>query len=185
MRNTLTVALAAASLLALAGCKQTTVANETASAAGENASATAAAGTGIDGTWKADVNSVQFDQKPDEMLLQAGQYSCKSCVPPITVAADGTLHPVTAPYADSMSVKVVDDHNVVRTSQKGGKQMGETKMSVSPDGNTLTGSFTDTSARPPQPARSSRHASAPRQPVRMRFPDNGSRRSCRTSTPQH
>jgi len=145
MRNTLTVALAAASLLALAGCKQTTVANETASAAGENASATAAAGTGIDGTWKADVNSVQFDQKPDEMLLQAGQYSCKSCVPPITVAADGTLHPVTAPYADSMSVRVVDDHNVVRTSQKGGKQMGETKMSVSPDGNTLTGSFTDTS----------------------------------------
>ena len=146
MRKTITVALAAASLLGLAACKQTTTAgNETANAGTENASATASAATGIDGVWKADVNSVQFDQKPDEMLLQGGQYSCKSCVPPVTVAADGAFHPVTTPYVDAMSVKVVDDHNAVRTSKKGDKQVGETKLSVSPDGNTLTGNFTDTS----------------------------------------
>jgi hypothetical protein len=147
MHKTMTVALAAASLLAITACKQTTTggyeAGNTTANASTNASATAA--TGIDGTWKADVNSVQFDQKPDEFLLQAGQYSCKSCVPPITVAADGAFHPVSTPYADSMSVKVVDDHNVVRTSKKGGKQMGQTKLSVSPDGNTLTGSFIDSS----------------------------------------
>jgi hypothetical protein len=141
MHKTITVALAAASLLALAACNQTTTgANETGSGVGENAS-----GAGIDGTWKADVNSVQFDQKPDEMVIQAGQYSCKSCVPPVTFPADGAFHPVTTPYVNSMSVKVVDDHNVVRTSKKGDKQVGETKLSVSPDGNTLTGSFTDTS----------------------------------------
>lgn len=146
MHKTITVALAAASLFALAACKQTTTGgNEAGSAAAENASATAAVQAGIDGTWKADVNSVQFDQKPDEMLLQAGQYSCKSCVPAVTVPADGEFHPITTPYADSMSVKVIDDHNIVRTSKKGGKQMGQTKVSVSPDGNTLTGSFTDTS----------------------------------------
>lgn len=138
MHKTITVALAAASLLALAACKQTTT-------GGNEAGNAVPASAGIDGTWKADVDSVQFNQKPDEMLLQAGQYSCKSCVPPVTVPADGAFHPITTPYADSMSVKVVDDHNVVRTSKKGGKQMGQTKVSVSPDGNTLTGSFTDTS----------------------------------------
>lgn len=145
MHKAITTALAAASLLALAACQQTTTGgNEAGNAAAGNALATAAS-AGIDGTWKADVNSVQFDQKPDELLLQAGQYSCKTCVPPVTVSADGAFHPITAPYADSMSVKVIDDHHVVRASKKGGKQVGETKMSVSPDGNTLTGSFTDTS----------------------------------------
>lgn len=146
MHKAIRTGLAAASLLALAACEQTTTGgNDIGNAANEGAPATVAAGAGIDGTWKADVNSVQFDQKPDEMLLQAGQYSCKTCVPPVTVPADGSFHPITTPYADSMSVKVVDDHNVVRTTKKGGKQVGETKTSVSPDGNTLTGSFTDTS----------------------------------------
>lgn len=141
MYKSITVALAAASLLALTGCKQaTTTGNEGGNAAAENT-----ASAGIDGTWTADVNSVVFESKPDEMLLQAGQYSCKSCVPAFTVAADGEFHPVSLPYADSMSVKVIDDHNVVRASKKGGKAMGETKLSVSADGNTLSGSFTDTS----------------------------------------
>jgi carbon monoxide dehydrogenase subunit G len=144
MRKTIIAALAATSLLALAGCKQTTTSgNEAAENAAVPASVAAAT---IDGTWKADVDSVQFDQKPDELLLQGGQYSCKSCVPPITVAADGAFHAITAPYADSLAVKVVDDHNVVRTSKKAGRQVGETKLTVSADGNTLTGSFTDTSS---------------------------------------
>ena len=72
----------------------------------------------IDGTWKADIDSVQFDQKPDEYLLQAGQYSCKSCAPTYTVAADGAFHAVSLPYADSMSVKVDDDHNITRTARR-------------------------------------------------------------------
>jgi len=143
MRNTITAVLAAASLLALAGCRQTTTEGN---ATTENAAvpASSAAAT-IDGTWKADIDSVQFDQKPDEYLLQAGQYSCKSCVPSYTVAADGAFHPVSLPYADSIAVKVVDDHNIIRTAKKGGRQVGESKLTVSADGNTLNGSFTDTS----------------------------------------
>jgi hypothetical protein len=144
MRKTIMAALAAASMLALAGCKQTTT---TGNEAAENAAAPASmAAATIDGTWKADVDSVKFDQKPDEYLLQGGQYSCKSCVPAFTVAADGAFHPVNLPYADSYAVKVVDDHTVVRTSKKGGRQTGEAKLNVSGDGNTLTGSFVDTSS---------------------------------------
>jgi hypothetical protein len=143
MRKTIAAALAAASMIALAGCRQTNVGGS--NEASENAAAPVTVAGAIDGTWKADIDSVQFDQKPDEYLLKDGQYSCKSCVPSYSVAADGAFHPVSLPYADNVSVKVVDDHNVVRTAKKGGRQVGETKMTVSADGNTLNGSFTDSS----------------------------------------
>jgi hypothetical protein len=137
-KTTIAAALAAASLLALSACNKPAGEQQTTAAAGTAADA-------INGTWKADIDTVQFNQKPDEYLLQAGQYSCKSCVPSYTVAADGAYHPVSLPYADSMAVKVVDDHTILRTSKKGDRQVGETKMAASADGKTLTGSFTDTS----------------------------------------
>jgi hypothetical protein len=135
----MTAALAAASLLAIAGCNKPAA---TENAATETAGAVAG---DINGTWVADIDSVKFDQKPDEYLLQAGQYSCKSCVPSYTVSADGAFHPVSTPYADSMAVKVVDDHTITRASKKGDRQVGETKVTVSADGNMLNGEFTDTS----------------------------------------
>jgi hypothetical protein len=143
VRLTIIAALAATSLLTLSACKQATTNDNAASG---NAAAPAAVAGGIDGTWKADLSSVQLDQKPDQLLLQAGQFSCPTCTPPLTLAADGQLHAVTGrPYADQMSIKVDDDHNVTRTSQKGGRATGETKYSVSNDGKTLTVSFTDSS----------------------------------------
>jgi hypothetical protein len=152
MRKTTIAALAAVSLFALSACKQTTTGENAATSENAAAPAAAAAG-GIDGTWKADIDSVQIDQKPDEYLLQAGKYSCKSCVPSYSIAADGAFHPVSLPYADSVSIKVDDDHNVTRTAKKGGRQVGETKMTVSADGNTLNGSFTDTSAENAPPTK--------------------------------
>jgi hypothetical protein len=140
MRNVITAALAAASLLALSACNKQPATN-----GNEAASNSAAAATDINGTWKADINSVQFDQKPDEMLLQNGTFSCKSCTPAYSVPADGAFHPVSLPYADSDSVKVVDPHTVTETAKKGGKQVSVTTMTVSADGNTLNGKFTDSS----------------------------------------
>lgn len=142
MHKTITAALAAASIIALGACNKQAGTNET----NTNASAPALAGAdAINGTWKADIDSVQFDQKPDEMLLQGGTFSCKSCTPAYSVPADGAFHPVSLPYADSDAVKVNDDHSITETSKKGGKQVNETKYSVSSDGNTLTIDFTDTS----------------------------------------
>ena len=138
-------ALAAVSLLAVGGCKQ--------QPAGNAAAPAAASADALNGTWKADIASVKFDQKPDEYLLKDGQYSCKSCAPTYTVAADGAFHAVSLPYADSMSVKVVDDHTIQRTSKKGDRQVGETKASVSADGNTLSGEFTDSSAQGAPPTK--------------------------------
>ncbi len=86
------------------------------------------------------------------MLLQNGTFSCKSCTPAYSVAADGGFHPVSLPYADSDAVKVVDDHTITETAKKGGRQVSESTMTVSGDGKTLTGKFTDTSA-PGAPAK--------------------------------
>jgi hypothetical protein len=43
----------------------------------------------FNGTWKADLSSAKFPQKPDEYLLKDGTYDCKTCLPPIQVKADG------------------------------------------------------------------------------------------------
>ena len=83
--------------------------------------------------------------RPDEYLLQNGTYSCKSCTPPYSVAADGAFHPVSTPYFDSDSVKIVDAHTVTETSKKGSKQVGVYTTTISADGNTQTTQFTDTS----------------------------------------
>ena len=131
MKRIVTAALAAASLFALAACNQQPA---------------APAVDPINGTWKADLASVQIDQKPDVYLLKDGQYSCPSCIPPIAVAADGAFHPVTGtPYFDSYSVKAVDDHSIARSTKKGDKVVGESTLQVSADGNTLTGTFKDMS----------------------------------------
>lgn len=100
----------------------------------------------FDGTWKADVSSAQMGKKPDVYTLMNGAYSCKSCVPAVSVKADGMDHPVTGhPYYDSEAVKVIDDHTVQFTRKKGGKVVGTDKDTLSADGKTLTFEFSDSS----------------------------------------
>lgn len=98
----------------------------------------------FDGTWKIDMNSVQLPKRPDVFLLQNGLYECKSCVPPISIKADGTDQKVTGyPYFNTMSMKVIDDHNVEDTTKRDGKVVGTEKDSISADGDTLSVSWTD------------------------------------------
>lgn len=138
MTKTMSI-VATAFLLTAAGCNQTQTTNETAAATNEAASAGS-----IDGTWKADLASAQFDEEPSVTLLKDGVYSCSTCVPPLTVAADGAFHAVAdRPYYDSMSVKIVDDKTVTRTSRKGDRVVGETTLVVSADGNSRAFTFSD------------------------------------------
>lgn len=131
--------VATALLLTAAGCNQTPATNETAAATNE-----AAPAGSIDGTWKVDLATAQFDEEPSVNLLKDGVYSCSTCVPPLTVAADGAFHPVAdRPYYDSMSVKVIDDNTVVRTTRKGDRVVGETTQVVSADGNSRAFTFSD------------------------------------------
>lgn len=109
--------------------------------------AVAVAQSNLDGTWKIDLNSVQFSTKPDVYVLQNGMYDCKTCVPPIAVKADGMDHEVTGyPNFDTVSIKVIDDMTIEETEKKGGKTVSVAKLVVSADGKMLTVEFTDSSS---------------------------------------
>jgi hypothetical protein len=141
MKLIATTAIAAALVLTLPGCKQQE------SAAGNEAAATETAAadlSALSGTWKTDKASVKFEGKPNEFSLKDGTYNCTTCIPPLTIAADGQFHDVTGrPYADSMSVKAADDKTIEIHSKKGGREVSSLVMSVSTDGNTLTRKFHD------------------------------------------
>jgi hypothetical protein len=157
MRLTTVTALAAASLLTLSACDRQ--AQETAPQATPAATADA-----IAGTWKADLASAEFEDQPDVYLLKDGQYSCSTCNPPLTVAADGKFHAVAdRPYYDSMAVTVVDDRTVKFERKKGDRDVGSSTWQLSPDGNTLNVEFVDKSAATPVTGKgtSTRVAAAP------------------------
>ena len=102
--------------------------------------------SGFDGTWKIDMKKAEFPKKPDVYLLQNGTFECKTCAPPVKVTADGQDQPVAGhPYYDTAAVKVISDHEIEETDKKGGKTVATSKTKVSPDGNTLTFEFSDSS----------------------------------------
>src|SRR5579864_1458881 len=106
----------------------------------------ALAQSGFDGTWKVDMNKVEFPKKPDVYLLQNGIYECKSCAPPVKVKADGQDQTVTGhPYYDTAAIKVISDHEIEETDKKNGKTVATSKTTVSPDGNSLMFEFSDSS----------------------------------------
>jgi len=109
--------------------------------------AMAGAQSAFDGTWKFDIKTAKFPEKPDVILLQDGMYHCKTCVPPIDVKADGQDQKVSGnPYSDTMSIKVVDDRTIEEIDKKNGKTVVTSKTWISADGNTMTSEFTDSSA---------------------------------------
>jgi hypothetical protein len=106
----------------------------------------AAAQSLLDGTWKVDMSNISFPKKPDVFLLQNGMYSCKTCTPAVSIKADGTDQTVAGnPYIDTMAIDVVNDHVVKETDKKSGKVVGTSTTTVSPDGNTLSFEFSDSS----------------------------------------
>jgi hypothetical protein len=73
-------------------------------------------------------------------------------VPKIAIPADGAYHPVSgSDYIDSSMVKVVDPQTVQRSSKKGDRVVGESTVTVSPDGKTMAVSFKDMSVPDAKP----------------------------------
>ena len=106
----------------------------------------AAAQSAFDGTWKINMNNANFPEKPDVFVLQNGTYDCKTCVPSFSIKADGTDQPVSGhPYYDRVAITVVNDHQIQETDKKDGKTVGTSTTTVSPDGNTVTFEFSDSS----------------------------------------
>lgn len=135
-----TYAVAAAMTLTLAACNRSDTA-ATDNPASETAPVDLAA---LNGVWEADLGSVKYEGKPDEFLLQGGTYKCNTCIPPLTLAADGQFHAVAdRPYYDSMSARIVDDRTVEFRRRKGDREVGHNTIQVSADGKSLTNKFHD------------------------------------------
>jgi len=105
----------------------------------------AALASSFDGTWKLRPDSVKTTGKPDVIAVADGVYTCTSCVPPVSVKADGTDQPVTGhAYYDTLAVKVLSATAVQIIEKKAGKTMIDLTYSVSGDGKTLSGKVIDT-----------------------------------------
>jgi hypothetical protein len=110
----------------------------------------ALAASALDGTWKVRADSLKMSGKPDEFSIVNGMFTCGNCDPPIKVKADGTDQKVTGhDYYDSVAVKVVDKSTIEQTRKRAGKVTGTTTLTVSADGNTLTGKFVDYNGEKP------------------------------------
>jgi hypothetical protein len=136
-----TFVMAAALTLTAAACNRADTAATNDDTACEAAAADLSA---LNGVWEADLASVKFEGKPDEFLVQGGTYKCNTCIPPLTLAADGQFHAVAdRPYYDSMSAKVVDDRTVEFHRRKGDREVGNNTLQVSADGKSMTNKFHD------------------------------------------
>lgn len=106
--------------------------------------ATAFAQGPFDGTWVSDVGAAQFSKKPHTYVLNKGMYTCSTCVPKISVKADGQDQAVSGSnYFNTMAIHEVDANTVEEVDKKDGKTMYKDTMTVSADGKTLTDKFED------------------------------------------
>jgi hypothetical protein len=94
----------------------------------------------FDGTWKVDFNSA-MPQKVNVWLLRNGTFRCTSCNPAVDVKADGKDQPVKGQPYDTISVKIVDPRTVEEIEKKNGSVVSDEKLTVSPDGKTITDEF--------------------------------------------
>jgi hypothetical protein len=109
------------------------------------------AGSALDGTWKMRPNSVKVSGKPDSRVIEGGAYSCSSCVPAIDkLPADGAYHKVAGhAYYDEMKVTILSPTAIEIATQRDGKPASVTSYTLSADGNTANGKFTDYSGSAP------------------------------------
>jgi hypothetical protein len=106
--------------------------------------------TPFDGTWMTKLDTAKFPTKPDKYSLSNNMYECLTCVPKVSVKADGSDQKVTGhPYFDTIAVKVMNASSVEIIQKKDGKVMYTDTATISSDGNTLDDKFTDTTGTQP------------------------------------
>ncbi|MBV7264583.1 hypothetical protein [Erythrobacter ani] len=130
MMTALAVMTLATSLTACGGAADTdaVVAAETASLAG---------------TWKANLESAEFENANRNYTIADGEYACNHCLPPFSVTANGEWQTVDRPGMDSMKINIVDDNTIETASRLGDKDLGNSTWTVGDDGNSVTITWTN------------------------------------------
>ena len=96
----------------------------------------------FDGTWKTDIKTIDYPAKPIVYEIKGGMFECTTCAFKAKVKTDGKDQKVEGnPYADTMAVKIVDEHHIEVTSKKAGKVVSQSKFAVSTDKNSMLREF--------------------------------------------
>ena len=105
--------------------------------------ATSASGQSVfNGTWRANNQSMEY-QGSNHYSLQNGIWRCDTCVPQIAIKADGQDHTINsslyygAPYADTESVREMNDHSIEITDKISRKVVATNKLTTSNDDTIL------------------------------------------------
>ena len=108
--------------------------------------AAAVAQSVFDGTWKTDIKTIDYPAKPIIYEIKGGMFECTTCAFKAKVKTDGKDQKVEGnPYADTMAVKIVDEHHIEVTSKKAGKVVSQSKFAVSTDKNSMLREFSSPS----------------------------------------
>lgn len=114
------------------------------------ASATLFGQSPFDGTWITKLDTAKLPTQPNQYVINDNKYECLTCVPKVSVKADGTDQKVTGhPYYDTIAVQVVNASSIEVIQKKDGKVMAKATETVSGDGNTLNDKFTDMTGSQP------------------------------------
>ena len=105
----------------------------------------------FDGTWKTNMSQSKLSQKPYIFAIVNANYDCESCVPKISVKADGQDQAVTGQLFDTVSIKVEGPKSIHAITKKAGKTTGDSTRTVSADGKMLTVAGTSYPADGSQP----------------------------------
>src|SRR5215470_11870901 len=87
----------------------------------------------FNGTWRANNQSMEY-QGSNQYWLQNGIWRCNTCVPKIAIKADGREYRINsslyygAPYAETESVREVNDHSIEITDKLAGKIVATNKL---------------------------------------------------------
>jgi len=104
----------------------------------------------FDGTWISKEDSSTGGGKPYKISLAKGMWESDASVPAIKVKADGTDQPVKGhAYYDTVAVKENGPGAADFTAKKGGKVAFTNGFQLSPDGKTLTVTWTDQTGTQP------------------------------------
>lgn len=99
----------------------------------------------FDGTWEMKMGTLRFSGTPEKYLFDKEIYHCLSCVPKVEVKIDGTDQRVAGyPNYDTLAVRILDSNSIEFTMKKQGKLTFVCTETVSPDGQTMTETFTNT-----------------------------------------
>lgn len=100
--------------------------------------AVAFAASPFNGSWTFSAQHIQLSKKPTVLVLNNGEFSCKSCQNSIAIKADGTEQKIKGdPNFDSATISVVDANTVTATYKLDGKPVDTVKMVVAADGKSL------------------------------------------------